>query len=271
MGLLPSNSLLGKVRDRLLARVFYQVLKQYLKPLNEVRAKFALAPWSSLVDVYHQADLRLIQTCEAFDAPIIPSPKNVRYVGPVLEDPGWSESYACRPLKKDGRPLVVVSLSTTFQNQKPVLQKIISAFAHLEVDCLVTLGPAMMNETFDAPENVHIMEGAPHNQLFPLADAVVTHAGHGTVMRALAHGLPIVCLPMGRDQNDNAALVAHHGAGIRLSRKTGAVKIAQAIEQVLHDPQFKNAALSLQEKIQKDVSENRAVQHLEALAGTLKT
>ena len=43
--------------------------------------------------------------------------------------------------------------------------------------------------------------------MFPDAAAVVTHAGHGTIMRALAHGIPLLCLPMGRDQDDNAARV----------------------------------------------------------------
>ena len=48
------------------------------------------------------------------------------------------------------------------------------------------------------------------------AALVVTHCGHGTVMRALSHGRPMLCLPMGRDQNDNAARVVARGAGLRL-------------------------------------------------------
>jgi len=43
--------------------------------------------------------------------------------------------------------------------------------------------------------------------VFPLADLVITHAGHGTLMRALSHGLPLVCLPMGRDQNQTFILL----------------------------------------------------------------
>ncbi|MDA3897991.1 MAG: glycosyltransferase [Desulfobacteraceae bacterium] len=83
--------------------------------------------------------------------------------------------------------------------------------------------------TLDAPDNIKIVSSAPHSQIFPHADAVVTHAGHGTVIRALAYGLPVVCLPMGRDQTDNAARVVHHGVGLKLSPKAKSAKISQVI------------------------------------------
>ena len=63
------------------------------------------------------------------------------------------------------------------------------------------------------------MERAPHSEVLRHASAVVTHAGHGTVLKALAAGVPVVAIPLGRDQLDNAARVAHHGAGLRLKPK----------------------------------------------------
>ena len=47
---------------------------------------------------------------------------------------------------------------------------------------------------------------------------VVTHGGHGTVMKALAAGVPLVILPHGRDQADTAARVTARSAGIALKR-----------------------------------------------------
>lgn len=266
MGLLPAHSLFGKARDALLAKVFHRIMNRYLAPLNQVRAAFALPPCQSLVEIYHSADLRLIQTCEAFDAPITPAPSNVRYIGPVLDDPSWADELRFEGYKEDARPLVIVSLSSTFQNQKDVLTRIIDAFTGLDAIGIVTLGPAMKDEEFEAPSNVHLISSAPHNQLFPLADAVVTHAGHGTVMRALSHGLPVVCLPMGRDQLDNASLVAHHGAGIRLKKNANSRKIAKAIEQILSQSYFRDGAQSLQTAILQDAEECRGVGYLENLA-----
>jgi UDP:flavonoid glycosyltransferase YjiC (YdhE family) len=99
-------------------------------------------------------------------------------------------------------------------------------------------------ERFHVPDNVSIVASAPHSEVFPLADLVITHAGHGTIMRALAHGLPVICLPMGRDQNDNAIKVEHHGCGIALNAKAGPGKIRKAVRKILSEDSFRQAACS---------------------------
>jgi UDP:flavonoid glycosyltransferase YjiC (YdhE family) len=71
---------------------------------------------------------------------------------------------------------------------------------------------------------------------------VVTHAGHGTVLRALAAGVPLVCLPMGRDQKDNTVRLLRLGAGVRVSRSASPDQIAAAVRLVLQDRQYADAA-----------------------------
>ena len=53
--------------------------------------------------------------------------------------------------------------------------------------------------------------------ILPESTVVITHAGHGTVLKALAAGVPLVCVPMGRDQRDNTPGVLRLGAGVRVS------------------------------------------------------
>ncbi|MEX2400298.1 MAG: nucleotide disphospho-sugar-binding domain-containing protein [Rhodothermales bacterium] len=266
-GFLPREDWIGHLRDGLFIRMFYGRLDKRVDVFNEARRAVGLAPISSgkeILDVYHEADLRLIQTCEAFDFPITPAPENVRYVGPVLDDPDWTSGTWNDPWPDgDERPLVVVSVSSTPQNQHGVLQRTITALGRLEVRGLVTLGPAMSGETFDVPPNVVTMPSVPHTQVFPHADAVVTHAGHGTVMRALAHGLPLVCLPMGRDQNDNAARVLTKGVGLRLKPSAKPGRIRSAVHRVLEEPSFRASARRLQRVITKDAAADRATQELE--------
>ena len=266
MGLLPSNSFIGHIRDKVLSKIFYRVINQYLPPINSLRKTFNLPIYRSLLEVYHKADLRLIQTSKAFDAPITPAPSNVRYVGPVLDDPSWADYSGTLWPESDTRPLVVVSLSTTFQNQYSVLQRIIKAVAEMDIRCLLTLGPAMYKESFQLPDNVIALSSVPHSQVFPLADAVVTHAGHGTVMRALANGLPLVCMPMGRDQLDNATLTEHHGAGLKLSSNARPNQITKAVHRVLKEKSFAKNAQLLQRCILADAKTDLAVSELENLA-----
>jgi UDP:flavonoid glycosyltransferase YjiC (YdhE family) len=268
-GFLPRNDLIGRLRDGVLTRLFLRQLRDFLPPVNEARAAVGLRPLATpeaLVDEFHRADLRLIQTSKAFDFPIVPAPSNVRYSGPVLDDPDWTEPWVSPWADDDPRPLVVASFSTTFQNQRDVLQRTISALGRLDVRGLVTLGPCMAEEPFEVPENVAVVASASHAQVFRRASAVVTHAGHGTVMRALVNGVPLLCLPMGRDQDDNAARVVAHGAGLRLPTRAGAARIAAAVERLLAEPDFRMNAERLGGIIAADVAEDVATRELEALA-----
>ena len=267
-GFLPRADLIGRLRDGLMGRLFFGQIKAYLPAFNDARRAFGLPPLGTpqaLMGQYHAADLRLIQTSEAFDFPITPPPPNLRYVGPVLDDPDWTGEWRSPWPEADSRPLVVASLSSTFQNQRDLLQRIIAALGTLEVRGLVTLGPAMASERFDLPANVVAVVSAPHAQVFPHAAAVVTHAGHGTVMRALAHRLPLLCLPMGRDQDDNAARVFARGAGLRLRPSASPTRIAAAVRRLLDEPGFRASAERLGRIIRDDAAADRAVKELEAV------
>jgi len=268
-GFLPRADLAGRVRDGVMTRLFFRQVAPHLPSFNDARRALGLAPLRTareLVGQFHAADLRLIQTSEAFDFPITPSPPNVRYVGPVLDDPDWSGDWRSPWPESDARPLVVASLSSTFQDQRGPLRRIIAALGTLPVRGLVTLGPAMAGERFDVPENVVVVASAPHARVFPRAAAVVTHAGHGTVMRALAHGLPLLCLPMGRDQDDNAARVVARGAGLRLRPSASPPRIAAALRRLLDEPTFRTHAERLGAIIRDDVAADRAVEELEGVA-----
>jgi MGT family glycosyltransferase len=266
LGLLPGAGRLGRWRDRMLNIIFNRMLNKYRPLVNGVRAQYQLPPVEQVADLVHRADLRFIQTSRAFDFPIEPAPANVRYTGPVLDDPDWVQPWENPWPADDARPFVVVSLSSTFQNQGAVIKRCVEALGGLDVRGLVTLGPAIDHEQFDAPENVAVVASAPHARVFPQANLVITHAGHGALMRALANGLPLICLPMGRDQGDNATKVVYHGAGVKLSPKTRAQRIRRAVVQILSDQNYRDNAAKLRKHILADAKWEIAVEELESLA-----
>ena len=111
-----------------------------------------------------------------------------------------------------------------------------------------------------------VVERAPHSEILRHAKVVVTHAGHGTVIKALAAGVPVVAIPLGRDQLDNAARVAHHGAGLRLKPTAKPEAIAKAVRRVLEEPSFSAAAERMAAAIAAETAEDQAAAELEALA-----
>ena len=251
MGLRPGKGFAYRLRDRILGKLFNMKLNEFKPKLNKIMASLSLEPLRNTSDLINNADLKLIQTLESFDIPIVPAPKNVRYTGPVLDDPDWAESEQWKnPWKKQkDRPFVVIAFSSTFQNQTKVIQNCINAIKDLPVNGCVTLGPAMEDIKFNCPDNVIVLKSIKHSLLFQHANLVITHGGHGTVIRSLASGLPIICLPMGRDQGDNAMKVERCKAGIKLSPKAPSRRIKKAIEQILHNGIYKQNALNMKEKI----------------------
>jgi UDP:flavonoid glycosyltransferase YjiC (YdhE family) len=159
--------------------------------------------------------------------------------------------------------MVLVALSSTFQNQAAVLTRIASALSGMRVRALITLGPALDPGPIRTAAHVVCVPTAPHGLIIPQASAVITHCGHGTTLKALAAGVPLVCMPMGRDQNDTAARVVARGAGVRLKPAAPPRSIRQAVERVIGDPRYRTAARQLQTEIATEIRSNDVAAEIE--------
>jgi MGT family glycosyltransferase len=262
-GLKPARGPLGRARDAALNRVMARLFDKSLDQLNEARRVNGLEPRASVLENFERADRLLLMTSRAFEYESYTPPPNVRVVGPRLDDPAWVGDWT--PPAGD-YPLVLVGMSSTYMDHSDVLQRVTTALGRLRVRGVVTTGPSIPVEAIEAPANVTVVEQAPHREVLRHASAVVTHAGHGTVIKALAAGVPVVALPLGRDQLDNAARVAHHGAGLRLKPNAKPEAVAKALRRVLDEPAFAANAERLAAAIAAETAEDRAAQELEALA-----
>ena len=262
-GLKPARGPLGRARDAVLNRVMARLFDKGLDQLNEVRRANGLEPIASVLENFERADRLLLMTSSAFEYESFTPPPNVRLVGPRLDDPAWVGSWT--PPAGD-EPLVLVGMSSTFMDHADALQRAATALAGLPVRGLVTTGPSIPVEAIDAPANVTVVERAPHSEVLRHAKVIVTHAGHGTVLKALAAGVPVVAMPLGRDQLDNAARVVHHGAGLRLKPTAKPDAIAKAVRRLLEEPSFSAAAERMAAAIAVETAEDLAAAELEALA-----
>jgi MGT family glycosyltransferase len=261
-GLRPARGPLGRARDRAINRVMARLFDKRLDQLNEVRRENGLEPAGSVLENFERADRLLLMTSRAFEYEQFSPPPNVRVVGPRLDDPVWAGDWT-PPAGDD--PLVLVGMSSTYMDHAEVLERAATALGELPVRGVLTTGPSIAVQSIHAPANVAVVERAPHREVLRHASAVVTHAGHGTVLKALAAGVPVVALPLGRDQLDNAARVAHHGAGLRLKPKASPEAIARAVRRVLDEPSFAASARRLADAIAVETAEDRAVEELEGM------
>ena len=267
MGLKPSDNPLASLRDRLLTSVMMWLFRPGAEPVNAARKSGGLPPVDHPFEQYDELDLYMMLTSQHYD--FVPSRvrPNVRYVGGQLDDPSWTEPWEA---PNADSPLVLVTLGSTYQGQQQIYQTVMSAFDGLDADALVTLGKTFDPSSFDAPSNVDVVSSAPHSQVLPQTEAAVVHGGHGSVIKALAAGCPMVVVPLGRDQFDNGARVEVAGAGIMVKRPTES-NIRAALQRVLDEASYRQNAKALGAKIRAESDRDLAVRELESLCADSET
>jgi MGT family glycosyltransferase len=239
-GWLPGTGPLGRARDAMALAVLRLVLGRMRPGLNAVLDAHGQPRIADVFELLDRCTEVLVMTSPTFDFQSPHIPANVRFVGPQLDDPDWAADGDWRP-DGDG-PLVLVATSSIFQDQTGLLRRVAAGLGRLPVRGLVTTGRAVDPADVPAPANVRVVRAAPHGAVLAETAVVVTHAGHGSVIKALAAGVPLVCMPMGRDQKDNTVRVLRLGAGVRVDQSAPPERVAAAVRLLLEDPSYARAA-----------------------------
>jgi MGT family glycosyltransferase len=206
--------------------------------VNRALTAVGLEPVDHVGELLDRVD-RVLVTCPAEVDVVMPDiSASVRYVGAVMEPPDrpWIER------RFPGRPLVVVSMGTTPMGEEGMVQRVLDALADEPVEVLALLGDHLRPEALRAPGNALVRGYVRHPAVLPFADAVVTHGGLGTVLAALRFGVPMLCVPLGREQPENAAAVERLGAGLVLAADATVDDIRTATRDLLDSPPYRMAA-----------------------------
>ncbi|HTF55336.1 MAG TPA: glycosyltransferase [Pseudonocardia sp.] len=212
--------------------------------------------------LWNTADRVLVATDRELDPVGNRLPTNVRYTGVVQTKPHHNAP--------GETPLVLVSLSTIyFEGQAAALQAILDALAGLPLRAIITTG-AVEPRTLTAPPGVELHRYIPHEEIMPSASLVIGHGGHSTTMRALAHDLPLLILPMHPmlDQPMIGKAVAAAGAGRVLPRTARPDEIRKALNALLQDEQYRAAAATIGNRLRSRNGANIAADELECLLST---
>lgn len=234
-GLAPMPGSIGRARDRALSRVLFGQLNRIVLPrLNAVRTQAGAPPVDHLAAAYVGQAPLLHLSAEPFEYPRA-WPANVHLVGPGLWEPpsGPADDELLRWVDDSGRDLVVVTISSEFQDDTKIVDCALEALAGEDVVVVATT-PAADTRPRPAPANARVVRFASHGPLLACASAVVCHAGMGITQKALAHGVPVCAVPFGRDQPEVARRVVVAGAGVRLApRRLRADRLRAAVTEAM--------------------------------------
>ena len=139
---------------------------------------------------------------------------------------------------------MLVSFSTGFEQRAPdKFQRCLDALADLRVHVVATTGGIVEPEELTASANACVLSYAAHNPILQRAALTVTHGGHGTAMRSLRHGVPMIVMPgLAHDQPCIAAAVQEWGVGRALPGDAAVEAIRSAAQDVLSDPSYRTRA-----------------------------
>ena len=171
-------------------------------------------------------------------------------------------------LERDERPLVYVTLGTV-QNRLPLLAPAVSALARLPVRVLVTVGPDGDPDALGPqPDHVHVERWVDQPRVLQHCDVVVSHAGSGTFLGALAEGLPQLCLPQAADQFRNSEGAARARVAVVLHpEESSPDAIASAVGALLTDEALHRRARGVADEIAAMPSPDDVVERLLTACG----
>jgi UDP:flavonoid glycosyltransferase YjiC (YdhE family) len=232
-----------------------------LRSLAATHRMLGLAAPSDGLSAWESPELLLVAAPRWLDVECN-APANVLHAGPLgvrVRPP--------QPVPANGRQRLLLTFSTTVMaGQVALIERVCDAVVGLDVDAVLTLGRAVDRDAIRVPANIEVLAYADHDRLMPSCAAVIGHGGLGTVLRALAHGVPQLLLPLGRDQAFNAGRVEQLGAGIRLAVDTAPARIRIGLHELMTDPRFRAAAASAARRIAADEPDRTAGEGLELAA-----
>ncbi len=223
-------------------------LDPYFLDLNEAAARAGLQPFTSRQQMVESADQVLVFSYGPFD-PLAGDAvgDNVLHVGPLRSFRSSGETWS---RKHPDRDLVLISLSTSNQFQGALLQRLCDTCETLDIEALVTTGPIIRPDELDVPDNVTAAQFIPHDRVLPDANLLITHAGHGTVMAGVTYGVPMLCLPMGRDQPFIAHRVETLGLGTTLDMAAPVDFLQRTVIGLLEDQSLRRRARDFSASLQ---------------------
>jgi UDP:flavonoid glycosyltransferase YjiC (YdhE family) len=218
--------------------------RRFFGIFDGMRQQAGFAGHPSLDDLWQGNDRILSTSLAAFDAAPLPGWDMVRHAGPVLEDEKFAVPTPLPWPDSDPTPLILVSFSTGFEQRNvDKVQRALDALADLPVHVVATTGGIVAPNELASPGNAIVLNYAAHDPIIRRAALVMTHGGHGTAMRSLRHGVPMVIIPgPAGDQPYVAAAVQEFGAGRALPADASSEAMRAAAQEVLAAPSFRTRA-----------------------------
>ncbi|NEK24934.1 hypothetical protein GV827_21420 [Sulfitobacter sp. JBTF-M27] len=240
--------------------------RNVIAQLGAMRVDAGFDPLPDADTLWLSQDRMIVTSVKELEAPALPGWEHVRHVGPIIEDEKIAQSADLPWDVSDPTPLALVSFATAKgQFSQDKIQRVLNGLANAPIHVVATTGLHAALEDFRVPENAVVLKYAAHDPILRRAALCVTHGGHGTLMRSLIHGVPMIVLPgAGHDQVPNSKGVEEWGVGKALTGNATATEISNAAQIILGATSFTQRAKELGKMISRYEGPENAATEIEA-------
>ena len=236
--------------------------EQGRQQLNGARERVGLPPLD-YVQGGISRELALVATFPQLEYPREPEPGRVRVTGPLL----WERPFGEVELPPGDDPLVLVAPSTSQDPDHRLVRAALEGLAREPVRVLATTNRREPASPIPVPANARLVDWVSYARTMPRCAAVICHAGHGTLARSLASGVPVMACPAAGDQAENAARVRWSGVGVSVPRRLQTARgLRLATRRLLADPSYAIRARELRDWSDENDGAATAADELEAFS-----
>jgi len=261
----PIQKNLGGLPNFLSGLAMLLVIWQWYRPfVHDFRQQLGLPPSKS---GYFYRALRSTPLLAAYSPQIIPRPvdwpSSVHVTGYYFLDssPDWEPSPELESFLDAGDPPVYIGFgSMSTRNPEKLAKLILEAIANSGQRAVLLTGWGGL-QTEELPEDVFVLDYAPHGWLFPRMSAVVHHGGAGTSAEGVRAGVPSVILPFAFDQSFWGARIKSLGVGPDPipQKKLTVDRLSRAIRLAATDPALRQRASSIGAAVRSEQGVGKAV------------
>ena len=164
-------------------------------------------------------------------------------------------------------PFVYGTLGTVFNTNRSLLKTFIAAIELGGWAGLVTVGRNNDPTRFDRPPAIAVEQYVAQADVLAVADAMICHGGLGSMLGAMEVGCPMVIVPLGGDQLENASRAERLGIARVVDPSEGTPpRLTADIADALNSADLRQACDAIRQEIMAMSDLDILVAELEAIA-----
>lgn len=234
------------------ARKEDQVLRALDRRINRARSKYGLKPMApDMLRRPYSPWLNLVASAAVAEAPRSNLTENTLFIGPCFgKRKEVNSDFPVEELQAN-KFKVYVSLGTVFNNKPEVFKKIMRALDTPDYQVIISAGGAYEAlQRNSIAGNALIYKRVPQVELLPKVDLFISHGGNNSTNEALACGKPLIIMPVGGEQGDNASRVEYLGVGLRIDIKQfSEEQLVAKVEMIRTDSRFRDRVEEIMKRI----------------------